>query len=720
VSRSGDGRHEQVRFGSLLTGLEDATNRAESPIRRFVGSNRLNPLPHAGTISVFLLIVVVVTGLYVTLFFEFGYEASYSSVVGLEGHPIQRAMRSIHRVSSAMLVVTTIVHGWRTFVAKRFTSSRRFRWLTGMLALVVVWLAGVTGYWLIWDVRAQAITETLAALVSPIWPSAQVAAASPSGSGWLTIFVIWLAHLGLTGIIGWALWRHLRAARFDWLPPYRWMWAMGLAVVVAGIAFPSGLIAAADPASAPTDLILDPFVMFLLPVLVSPWGPFLASAAILVVVVASALPWAVRRQDPPTAVISEAACTGCELCVVDCPYLALSMTADGSLAIVDQERCVGCGICLGSCAFGAISGLGDVVLADGANDADVIVVCSRELRLTRMPSDVTVKEVECTGAINPLAVGEVAKRGGSVHVIGCAPGECSYRTGNVLASSRMTGARQPMVPRKWQPGVTRDWAAPDDIRDLIDHPGSHGEADVDSAPLGRGPLTRMATVVIVSVLLVGAASASIGFESPTDDATVRIVVDHRAGALIEGGVDIGGDPLGITVESGGRVLETVDLGVRDHYLEVIDIAIPPGQNEIVARLDSGTSLQLFDGSISLDPGERLVLTLFDAPASPAATLGQEIFEGAGMSAQAGCEICHSVEPDRVLVGPSLAGVADRAATQVEGQSAADYLRTSILDPDAFVVEGYRAGQMLPIYEEQLSPEEIDALVEYLLSLGGPS
>jgi ferredoxin/mono/diheme cytochrome c family protein len=721
VSRSGDASDDEIRFGALLTGLETATNRAESPIRRFVGSNRLNPLPHAGTISVFLLIVVVITGLYITLFFEFGYEASYSSVVGLEGHPIQRAMRSMHRVSSAMLVVTTIIHGWRTFVAKRFTARRRYRWLTGMLALVVVWLAGVTGYWLIWDTRAQSITETLAALVSPIWPSVEVAAATPTGSGWLPVFLIWLAHLVLTAVIGWALWRHLRAARFDWLPPHRWMWAMGAAVVVAGILFPSGLLAAADPSAAPSELILDPYVMFLLPVLVSPWGPALASVAILVVVAASALPWTIRREDPPTAVISETACTGCELCVIDCPYLALSMTGDGTLAVVDEERCVGCGICLGSCAFGAISGLGEVVLADSDPDSEVIVACSRELRLTKMPPGVTVKEVECTGAINPLAIGEIAKTGGSVHVIGCAPGECSYRTGNLLASSRMTGARQPMVPRRWQSDVASDWAAPDDIRDLIEHPGSHDEAGAESAPLGRGPLARMAAVVFVSVLLVGATSASLAFDPPAEAATVRIVLDHRSGAELEGGMELDDGPLAISVVSEGREVERVELGDRDRYLEVVDVAVPPGEGRTEIRLLSGSQappIELFDERTDLEPGERLVLTAVDAGPSPGAGLGREIFEGAGISAQAGCQICHSLEPDRVLVGPSLAGIGELAATRVTGQTAAEYLRTSILDPDAYVVEGYRTGQMLPIYEEQLTVEEIDALVEYLLTLGG--
>ena len=48
-----------------LTRLERATYAAERPVRRIVGSNRLNPLPRAGTISVFLLIVVVASGVYI-------------------------------------------------------------------------------------------------------------------------------------------------------------------------------------------------------------------------------------------------------------------------------------------------------------------------------------------------------------------------------------------------------------------------------------------------------------------------------------------------------------------------------------------------------------------------------------------------------------------------------------------------------------------------------
>lgn len=722
MSAAGGGSDE-VRLGSLLAGLETATNRVESPIRRFVGSNRLNPLPHAGTISVFLLIVVTITGLYITLFFEFGFEDSYSSVAAMEGHPIQRVMRSIHRVSSAMLVVTTIVHAWRTFVAKRFTSSRRFRWLTGMLALVVVWLAGVTGYWLIWDVRAQAITETLADLVSPAFGSFAVAAAVPGESGWVPLFLIWVAHLALTGVVGWALWRHLRKARFEWLPPHRWMWVMGGALVVAAIVFPSGMLDPANPLLEPGSMVLDPYVMFLLPILGSQWGPALASASILVTVVVAALPWAVRREEPPVAVICETACTGCELCVIDCPYLALSMTPDGSLAVVDADTCVGCGICLGSCAFGAISGLGEVSLTGDGDEAatrdaaDVVIICARERRLARFPEGVAVREVECTGAVSPLTIGEAAKAGTRVHVIGCAPGECSYRTGNTLASLRLTGERQPMLPRRWRSDVTQDWAAPDDLRDLIEHPGTHSH--LESTPAGRASAVRMGAVVLASVLLVGATSASIGFDAGISDATVRVVVDHRDGAVIAGfGQPISG-ALAVVVQRNGETVETVDLGSATRFAEVIDVRIPVGRSDVtVELLAPGDRLTLFAGSDDLQSGDRLVIDAIDVPPSPGAQLGREIFEGSGMSAQAGCQICHSLEPGRQLVGPSLAGVGVIARNRVPGQSAEEYLRQSILDPDAYIVEGYRAGQMLPIYEEQLSEDEIEALVQFMLTLEG--
>ena len=101
------------------------------------------------------------------------------------------------------------------------------------------------------------------------------------------------------------------------------------------------------------------------------------------------------------------------------------------------------------------------------------------------------------------------------------------------------------------------------------------------------------------------------------------------------------------------------------------------------------------------------------PPPPGIAEGRDVF---GDRSLGGCGVCHSTSPGDDGVGPSLSGVADRAETRIPGVDAETYLRQSILDPEAYVVDGYRGDQMLPIYAERLSQQQIDALVAYLLSL----
>jgi mono/diheme cytochrome c family protein len=96
--------------------------------------------------------------------------------------------------------------------------------------------------------------------------------------------------------------------------------------------------------------------------------------------------------------------------------------------------------------------------------------------------------------------------------------------------------------------------------------------------------------------------------------------------------------------------------------------------------------------------------------------GESLFNMSVIGSVAGCATCHSKETGTVIIGPSLAGIANLAAERVEGVSAEEYLRQSITQPDAFVVEGYPAGVMPAKYTEELSEEELDSLVAYLLTL----
>ena len=88
----------------------------------------------------------------------------------------------------------------------------------------------------------------------------------------------------------------------------------------------------------------------------------------------------------------------------------------------------------------------------------------------------------------------------------------------------------------------------------------------------------------------------------------------------------------------------------------------------------------------------------------------------GPNAAPGCTTCHSLEPGKTLVGPSHAGIATRAASVEPGVSAGDYLRESITNPNAHVTEGFTAGIMYQNYGKDLTEQEINDLVAYLLTL----
>lgn len=80
-----------------------------------------------------------------------------------------------------------------------------------------------------------------------------------------------------------------------------------------------------------------------------------------------------------------------------------------------------------------------------------------------------------------------------------------------------------------------------------------------------------------------------------------------------------------------------------------------------------------------------------------------------------CATCHALIPDVVIIGPSLAGVASRAASRVSGQTAEQYLRESILDPSAYVVEGFE-DVMMKNFGQQLTAEQINDIIAFLMTL----
>ena len=99
-----------------------------------------------------------------------------------------------------------------------------------------------------------------------------------------------------------------------------------------------------------------------------------------------------------------------------------------------------------------------------------------------------------------------------------------------------------------------------------------------------------------------------------------------------------------------------------------------------------------------------------------AAAGKKLFEQTLIGTQAGCITCHSLEPGVTMVGPSLATIGAEAGSRVSGMSAEEYLRQSILEPDAHLAEGFSSGIMPGTFADELTEQQVNDLVAYLLTL----
>jgi cytochrome c len=96
--------------------------------------------------------------------------------------------------------------------------------------------------------------------------------------------------------------------------------------------------------------------------------------------------------------------------------------------------------------------------------------------------------------------------------------------------------------------------------------------------------------------------------------------------------------------------------------------------------------------------------------------GAQLFaQGQGESPP--CSTCHQTVTGQFSfsVGPNLAGITERAGTRVDGLTAEEYLRQSIIEPNRYVVSGYR-NIMYPGYSTHLSEQDTQDLIAYLLTL----
>jgi cytochrome c2 len=97
-----------------------------------------------------------------------------------------------------------------------------------------------------------------------------------------------------------------------------------------------------------------------------------------------------------------------------------------------------------------------------------------------------------------------------------------------------------------------------------------------------------------------------------------------------------------------------------------------------------------------------------------ATRGEEIFKH-GKGDAPPCGTCHALAQTGYSIGPVMLNISQRASSRVAGLSADQYLRQSILDPNTFLVPGFRSI-MYNQYATHLDEQDILDLIAYLKTL----
>jgi ferredoxin len=450
---------------------------ALAPVRRLFGVTdralnrlygwRLNPIYQSGTLVVVLWLVLLVTGLWLLLFYRIG--EPWGSVARLTADPwTGNWVRGLHRYASDAAVVATLVHALRMLAQNRSWGPRTLAWVSGVVLLFFVFVCGWTGFVMVWDGFGLAlaeegarILEAVPLLSEPIRRAFTGERPVPGAFFFLNLFL----HVALPLGLGLLLWLHVsRLARPVLLPPKPLLWGTVGALTVVAVVWPLRMAPEANPFVLPAQVEISWFYGFWLPGTraLPPgivWGLVLLTGTALLLV-----PWLTRpREVRPPSVVDELLCTGCSQCALDCPYEAITMLArtDGRaefVARVNPDFCVSCGICTASCAPMGVGPAGrdgrqQLVQVRGfiaepvRTPGEVVVVACDQASQGMEPAvraaGAAWLPIDCVGNLHTSSVEFLVRSGaGGVLILSCPDRDCWNREGPRWLEERLYHGRE--------------------------------------------------------------------------------------------------------------------------------------------------------------------------------------------------------------------------------------------------------------------------------------
>ncbi|MEJ2748977.1 MAG: hydrogenase iron-sulfur subunit, partial [Anaerolineae bacterium] len=356
---------------------------------------------------------------------------------------------------------------------------------------------------------------------------------------------------------------------------------------------------------------------------------------------------------------------------------------------------------------------------------------------TENGTQIEVIPLTCIGMAHPdLAARALEAGAAEVQFIGCPPEDCANREGNLWLAQRLKRERLPKLKKQFVDApITTDWLPPNNfVQALRDKTHKTLATTYDFVLSQANWKTFIPALVLLIVILAAQIWVSnVPYtQAAADQSRIEITMTHHSGAPLRG-VDSDlppdldpdpGNPTRLVMEVNGKAVldKTYNPGRGERPASTIfeQIDLPSGSYDVKLvmfdRPDPSEAQTLFAGTVSLGRGQVWLLDFEDARTGPDAEEGEKLYYETSLGTNASCRICHSLQPGVTLVGPSFAGVATRAATRVPGMTAEEYLYQSITDPDAYVVEGFPAGEMVPNLSEILTEEQIADLIAFLMTM----
>jgi quinol-cytochrome oxidoreductase complex cytochrome b subunit len=332
-------------------------------------SQKFNPFYYHGALPNFFIWALFATGLALFAYYSPTLARAYPSIEYITYQaPFGNVIRSMHRYAADGMMIFVILHMLRVWFTDRYREYRILPWITGVILLAITFIVGFSGYLLIWDQDAVALTYATVNLLNKL-PLLGPPIASFLLAGDLitdyTMTRFMFIHLGIPVLMMFFLWLHyLRITRPVTDPPLALNLIMLGGLFLVSAALPVGLGQAPNLNQIASEIDLDLLYAWPQALLTHGWSAGFIWLLVLAVPVGLLfLPYLQKKAlRGHFAQVVFNNCTGCSLCYNDCPYEAITMVDrapnDGTrfkrLATIDPGRCSNCGLCVGACAFKAI------------------------------------------------------------------------------------------------------------------------------------------------------------------------------------------------------------------------------------------------------------------------------------------------------------------------------------------------------------------------------